>query len=118
LADEARFLTNSDRVKNRQQLEPLLAAIFAKNTTKGWAHVLDAAGVANGPINTIAEAFNDEQCKARGTRQELPHRLAGHAPIIASPMKFSATPIEYRRSAPTLGEHNQEILASLTKDTK
>ncbi len=113
LADNPRFVKNSDRVKNRSVLEPLLAAIFAKLSTKKWTEVLEAAGVANGPINTIAEAFQEEQTKARGTLQQLAHPLAGSAPIIASPMRFSATPIEYRNSAPLLGEHTEEVLASL-----
>jgi crotonobetainyl-CoA:carnitine CoA-transferase CaiB-like acyl-CoA transferase len=113
LADDPRFAKNSDRVKNRDQLEPLLAAIFMKQSTKAWSEVLEVAGVANGPINTIDEAFEEEQSKARGTLQQLPHPLAGSAPIIASPMKFSATPIEYRQSAPLLGQHNDEILKSL-----
>jgi crotonobetainyl-CoA:carnitine CoA-transferase CaiB-like acyl-CoA transferase len=115
LADDARFVKNSDRVKNRSVIEPLLAAIFMQKTTKAWSDLLEAAGVANGPINTIAEAFSEEQTKARGTLQRLPHSLAGTAPIIASPMKFSATPIEYRHSAPLLGEHNEEILSGLKR---
>jgi crotonobetainyl-CoA:carnitine CoA-transferase CaiB-like acyl-CoA transferase len=113
LADDPRFVKNSDRVKNRSELEPLLAAVFSKLGTKAWSEVLEAAGVANGPINTIAEAFEEEQSKARGTLQQLPHPLAGSAPMIASPMKFSATPIEYKSSAPLLGEHTEEILAAL-----
>jgi crotonobetainyl-CoA:carnitine CoA-transferase CaiB-like acyl-CoA transferase len=113
LADEPRFTKNSDRVNNRSQLEPLLAAVFAKRTTKVWSQVLEAAGVANGPINDMTQAFADEQVIARGTVQSLPHPLAGLAPAIASPMKFSATPIQYTRSAPLLGEHNEEILASI-----
>ena len=113
LADDARFAKNSDRVNNRTQLEPLLAAVFAKQSTKVWSQVLEAAGVANGPINDIAQAFADEQVIARGTVQLLPHPLAGSAPAIASPMKFSATPIQYTHSAPLLGEHNQEILANI-----
>ena len=112
-AEDSRFLKNSDRVKNRAELEPLLAKVFAARSTKSWSEVLEAAGVANGPINDIAQAFEEEQAKARGTLMHLPHPLAGVAPIIASPMKFSGTPIEYRGSAPLLGQHSAEILASI-----
>lgn len=113
LSADIRFLKNSDRVKNRTLLEPLLAAVFAKRTTRTWTEVLEAAGVANGPINTIAQAFEEEQTKARHTLQKLPHPLAGSAPAIASPMKFSVTAIEYQQSAPLLGQHNDEILARI-----
>ena len=115
LSADIRFLKNSDRVKNRTLLEPLLAAVFARRTTKAWTEILEGAGVANGPINTIAEAFEEEQTKARQTLQQLPHPLAGTAPMIASPMKFSVTQIEYKQSAPLLGQHNNEILARIGK---
>ena len=113
ISADPRFIKNSDRVRNRIQIEPLLAAVFAKRTTKDWSQILEAAGVANGPINDMAQAFADEQSVARGTVQTLPHPLAGQAPVIASPMRFSATPIEYSQSAPLLGQHNDEILATL-----
>jgi crotonobetainyl-CoA:carnitine CoA-transferase CaiB-like acyl-CoA transferase len=113
LAEDARFIKNSDRVNNRELLEPLLAAIFAQKTTKVWTQILEAAGVAVGPINTIAQAFEEEQTKARQTLQSLPHPLAGTAPAIASPMKFSVTQVEYKNSAPLLGQHTDEIMASI-----
>ena len=113
ISADPRFIMNSDRVRHRTQIEPLLAAVFAKRTTKDWSQILEAAGVANGPINDMAQAFADEQSVARGTVQTLPHPLAGQAPVIASPMRFSATPIEYGQSAPLLGQHNDEILATL-----
>jgi crotonobetainyl-CoA:carnitine CoA-transferase CaiB-like acyl-CoA transferase len=113
IAEDARFLKNSDRVKNRELLEPLLAAIFAQKTTKVWTQILEAAGVAVGPINTIAQAFEEEQTIARQTLQSLPHPLAGAAPAIASPMKFSVTQVEYTNSAPLLGQHTDEIMARI-----
>jgi crotonobetainyl-CoA:carnitine CoA-transferase CaiB-like acyl-CoA transferase len=117
LSSDARFLKNSDRVNNRSQLDALLGAVFAQKTTKDWSDILEAAGVANGPINNVEQAFAEEQTKARNTLQQLPHPLAGTAPIIASPMRFSATPVEYRASAPLLGQHNEEILASVKTPT-
>jgi crotonobetainyl-CoA:carnitine CoA-transferase CaiB-like acyl-CoA transferase len=117
LSSDARFFKNSDRVNNRSQLDALLGAVFAQKTTKDWSDILEAAGVANGPINNVEQAFAEEQTKARNTLQQLPHPLAGTAPIIASPMRFSATPVEYRASAPLLGQHNEEILASVKTST-
>jgi crotonobetainyl-CoA:carnitine CoA-transferase CaiB-like acyl-CoA transferase len=113
VSEEARFLKNSDRVKNRAELEPILAAVFAKKTTKVWTEILEGAGVAVGPINTVTQAFEEEQTKARGTLLSLNHPLAGTAPAIASPMKFSLTPVEYKNSAPLLGADKYEILAKI-----
>jgi crotonobetainyl-CoA:carnitine CoA-transferase CaiB-like acyl-CoA transferase len=113
LANDSRFNKNALRVQNRDQLVPLLNAVFAKKTTAEWVDILEKAGVPNGPINNIAQAFEEPQTIARGTRIDLPHPKGGKAPLIASPMKFSATQIEYKAAPPTLGQHAEEILTGL-----
>jgi crotonobetainyl-CoA:carnitine CoA-transferase CaiB-like acyl-CoA transferase len=113
LSSDERFNKNALRVQNRKVLEPILKALFAKKTTKEWVAILEEAGVPNGPINNIAQAFAEEQTIARGTRFELPHPKGGNAPLIASPMKFSATPLKHEVPPPTLGQHSEDILASL-----
>ncbi len=110
LAEDARFATNGKRVENREELTRLLAAIFAKRTKKEWVALLDAAGVPNGPINDIAQVFDEPQVKARGVRIEVEHPVAGKVPMVASPMRFSGTPLELRTPPPLLGEHTDEIL--------
>ena len=111
LAKDERFAKNAGRVQNREVLEPLLRQVFAQRSTKQWVALLEASGVPNGPINSIAEAFAEEQVQARGVKIALPHPLAGTAPLIASPMKFSATPVRQDMAPPTLGQHTAEILA-------
>ena len=111
LKTDTRFVTNSARVTNRAALTPILAGVMARKTTQEWVAQLDAAGVPCGPINTIVEVFDDPQVKARGTRIEMQHATGGKAPLVASPMKFSGTPIEYRVPPPMLGQHTEEILA-------
>ncbi|HEY4374768.1 MAG TPA: CaiB/BaiF CoA-transferase family protein [Burkholderiales bacterium] len=113
LAGDARFNKNALRVQNRDTLVPLLDAVFAGKTTAQWVDILEKAGVPNGPINNIAQAFEEPQTIARGTRIDLPHPKGGKAPLIGSPMKFSATPIEYEGAPPTLGQHAEAILAGL-----
>ncbi len=110
LAADARFATNGKRVENREELTRLLAAIFAKRTKKEWVALLDAAGVPNGPINDIAQVFDEPQVKARGVRIEVQHPVAGKVPMVASPMRFSGTPLEHKTPPPLLGEHTDEIL--------
>ena len=83
-----------------------------KRTTREWVGILDEGGVPCGPINTIKDVFADPQVKARGTRVELAHPTGGKAPLVASPMKFSGTPIEYAVPPPMLGQHTDEILST------
>jgi crotonobetainyl-CoA:carnitine CoA-transferase CaiB-like acyl-CoA transferase len=113
LAQDARFATNAQRVKNREEITRLLNEVFAQRTTHDWVALLDAAGVANGPINTVAQVFEEPQAKARGLRLELDHASAGKVSLVANPMRFSATPIEYRLAPPVLGQHTDEILREM-----
>lgn len=113
LATDARFATNGKRVENRAELTRLLQAEFSKRTTREWVEALEAAGVPNGPINNVAQVFEEPQVKARGIRVEMDHPVAGRLPTVASPMRFSATPVEYRLAPPLLGQHTEEVLRGL-----
>ena len=53
----------------------------------------------NGPINDVAQVFEEPQVKARGVRVELEHPVAGKLPTVASPMRFSGTPLEHKLRA-------------------
>jgi len=113
LAQDARFATNGKRVENRAELTRLIQKTFGKRTMAQWVAVLEAAGVPNGPINNLAQVFEEPQVKARGIRFELDHARAGKLPMVASPMRFSDTPLEYRLAPPLLGEHTEEVLGGL-----
>jgi len=115
LAGDARFAGNGKRVENRAELTRLLQAVFARRSTREWVEILEAAGVPNGPINDVAQVFEEPQVKARGIKVELDHPVAGRLPTVASPMRFSATPVEYQLAPPVLGQHTEEILRGLLK---
>jgi formyl-CoA transferase len=113
LAADARFATNGKRVENRAELTRLLDEVMRKRTTREWVDALEAAGVPNGPINNIAQVFEEPQAVARGLRFELPHATAGRVALTRSPMRFSATPLEHRLPPPLLGEHTAQVLGAL-----
>ncbi|MBK5105234.1 MAG: CoA transferase [Burkholderiales bacterium] len=113
LADDPRFAGNGKRVENRTELTRLLQAMFSKRSTKEWVELLEAAGVPNGPINDVAQVFEEPQVQARGIKVELDHPVAGRLPTVASPMRFSATPVEHKLAPPVLGQHTEEILRGL-----
>jgi crotonobetainyl-CoA:carnitine CoA-transferase CaiB-like acyl-CoA transferase len=113
LAEDPRFATNGKRVENRVELTRVLVEVFRQRSTREWVVLLDGAGVPNGPINDIAQVFEEPQVKARGIRIELEHANGAKLPMVASPMRFSDTPLEYRLAPPLLGEHTEEVLRGL-----
>jgi formyl-CoA transferase len=113
LANDPLYSTNAERVRNRVEISKLLDDVFAKRTTRDWVKLLDDAGVPNGPINTIPQVFEEPQVQARGLRIELPHAVAGKVSLVASPMRFSATPIRHEMPPPALGQHSDEILRGI-----
>ncbi|AXM97203.1 CaiB/BaiF CoA transferase family protein [Pseudomonas plecoglossicida] len=112
-ADDPRFATNKQRVANRAELIPLIRQATVFKTTAEWVQQLEAAGVPCGPINDLAQMFQDPQVLARGLAVSLPHALAGSVPQVASPIRLSETPVEYRHAPPLLGEHTEVVLADV-----
>ncbi|MEC4241799.1 CaiB/BaiF CoA transferase family protein [Pseudomonas sp. DSV-1] len=110
LGGDPRFATNKLRVANRAELVPLIRQLTVFKTTAEWVAQLEAVGVPCGPINDLAQVFADPQVRARGLAMQLPHALAGLVPQVASPIRLSETPVEYRNAPPLLGEHTQQVL--------
>jgi crotonobetainyl-CoA:carnitine CoA-transferase CaiB-like acyl-CoA transferase len=108
LADDPRFGRNQDRTANREELRPLLVERLATRTKKEWFEELLAAGVACGPINSIAEgvAFAEEL----GLDPVVNVGQGDKAvPSIRNPITFSSTPARYELPPPELDEHGAEI---------
>src|ERR1043165_9716350 len=102
-ATDARLATNSNRVKNRHTLIPMLEDIFRTRAGAEWLMRLDAAGVPAAPIENVAQVAASAQTAALGILQKAPDldmRLAG------PPLTTHGVRPPYRVSAPALGEHN------------
>ncbi len=113
LADDPRFIANQDRVHNRDVLVPLLQAKMLQRDKADWLQLLEAAQVPVGPINTVAEVFDEPQIRARDMQVTVPHGQNPDLQLVGNPIKLSRTPVEYRRPPPTLGEHTESVLAAL-----
>ncbi|MCL4759781.1 MAG: CoA transferase [Rhodocyclaceae bacterium] len=110
LAADPRFATNKARVRHRDTLIPLLNKLTIARSTARWIADLEAVGVPCGPINTLADVFSDPQVQHRGMKVEMRHPQVGPVPQVASPIRLSDTPVEYRHPPPLLGEHTREVL--------
>jgi crotonobetainyl-CoA:carnitine CoA-transferase CaiB-like acyl-CoA transferase len=116
LASDPRFARNADRVRHRDTLVPLLARRMKTRAKHDWLGALEAAHVPCGAINDLAEVFADPQVAARGMVAAMPHPLSDNLRLVASPLKLSETPVQYRRAPPLLGEHTDEVLHELGLD--
>jgi crotonobetainyl-CoA:carnitine CoA-transferase CaiB-like acyl-CoA transferase len=113
LADDRRFATAPDRVRNRDALVPLVKAVIKQRSRNEWLKRLDASGVPCGAIRTVAEVCDGEVLRARGMIAEMPHLGAGNVKGIKSAIHLSEAAIDTYNAPPKLGEHTHEVLTEL-----
>ena len=107
---DPRFVRNQDRVRHRDVLIALLATAFMAHDKSFWLPLLEAAKVPCGPINNLAEVFEDPHIRQRGMVQHWQHPLKADLSLVASPIKMSETPVRQDLPPPMLGQHTQEVL--------
>jgi len=115
LADNPDFASNDKRIRNRTELMPRIKSITEKKPIQYWIDGLIDAGVPCSPVNTLDRVFEDPQIKARKMRIEMDHPISEgvKVPLVASPIKMSATPPSHRLPPPMLGQHTEEVLRAL-----
>jgi crotonobetainyl-CoA:carnitine CoA-transferase CaiB-like acyl-CoA transferase len=113
LAGDPRFATNAARVHNRGEVTALLQEALLQQPVLHWTDRLSRAGVPCGPVNDVAQVFADPQVRHRGLRVEVEHPVSGTLPLLASPLRLSETPVDYRLPPPLLGEHTGAVLSQL-----
>jgi crotonobetainyl-CoA:carnitine CoA-transferase CaiB-like acyl-CoA transferase len=118
LLQDERFATTSARIAHREEILPVLAAILRTRTRDEWLTVLDAHDVPAGPYNEMPEVFADPQIQHRGMLIEVDDPASGQLPMLANPIRFTATPVEGYAPPPALGEHTAEVLTALAGVTE
>ncbi|WP_205853817.1 CaiB/BaiF CoA transferase family protein [Phenylobacterium deserti] len=115
LADDPRFVKNSDRVANHKALIAELAPTFLTRTVDEWVEALLAAGIPSGPINDYEQAVNSDHVAARNMVQDIPHPVEGTFKALGFPVKLTGTPQQVRYPPPLLNEHGQQIRQELVE---
>ncbi len=115
-ADDPRFALASDRLTHRRAMDEILEAALAKKPAAEWVELLNAAGVACGPIYTVDRVFADPQVAQAGLVHELSHPVWGLHRVLGLPVRLDRTPARVRTAAPVPGAHTREILAELGYD--
>jgi len=110
LPADPRFVTNQDRIRHRAELNAILDPVFMSRPKQHWIDALAEVGVPCGPVNELEEVFADRQVRERQMVIHLPHPARAAMPMLANPIRFSDTPVQYRMRPPDLGQHTGEVL--------
>ena len=115
LVDDPRFATNAARLDHRHELIALLSERLGHLKRDWLIDGMEAAGVPGGPINRLDDVFASDQVEARQMKISMPHPQAasGKVDLIGNPVKFSKTPVTYRRSPPLCGADTEAVLSEL-----
>jgi crotonobetainyl-CoA:carnitine CoA-transferase CaiB-like acyl-CoA transferase len=116
LADDPRFRTNRDRMRNRAELRAVLEQELATDGSEAWAGRMRTHKVPVGVIRTVEEAFQSRKMIERGIAGVITHPTAGTVPDMACPLRLAGTPVVAAVAAPTLGQHTSEVLHMLGYD--
>lgn len=112
LAADERFATNAARVRNRDELLPVLREIFLSRPPDDWVAALEAAGVPVGKIRGVLEALR----AAAPATVQVTHPSAGELELAAPPFAFESAGLRGAEPPPLLGQHTREVLAELGID--
>ncbi|MCJ0761614.1 CaiB/BaiF CoA transferase family protein [Variovorax terrae] len=110
---DERFALNAQRVRNISILAPLLRERLLTWKRETLIQALDTAGVPCGPINSVAEVFQDAQVLSRELLRKVPHPCGVDVPQVANPMRFGGAALSMPAAPPQLGAHSEAILAEL-----
>jgi crotonobetainyl-CoA:carnitine CoA-transferase CaiB-like acyl-CoA transferase len=110
LRADPRFASRPARQRHYDELRALLAEVFATAPRAVWLERLLAHDVPCGPLNTLAEAFEDPQVRHLGMVTETRHPQLGSVRLTANPVTLSATPPQLAAPPPALGEHTEAVL--------
>ena len=108
---DPRFSTVSSRRTNKAELNQLIEARLHDDTSENWVIRLNAVGVPCGPVNTVAEVFDDPQVKYLEMAKPVEHPISGHIEILKNATNIEGVSSDIRMPSPLKGEHSRELLS-------
>lgn len=113
IANDARFMTNADRVRHRSVLDQIVADEIARRTVSELRALLDRHEVGWSPIQSIAEVFADPHFQARNSIVSVEDSELGPIKMQNVVPRFSRTSGRVASAGPALGQHNSEVYRDL-----
>ncbi|MCB1476670.1 MAG: CoA transferase [Rhodobiaceae bacterium] len=110
IAEEPALQEGAGRLDQRERIYAILNEAFSKDTRANWLKRLAAANIPAGAVNELPDALDGDIIASRGMISHIPHPQAGTVPNIALPLYFGETPVVKPTAAPTLGQHNEEVV--------
>lgn len=118
VADDPRFATNSNRVRNREAVAAILEPAFRSNSSAHWIARMRAAKVPCGQVRSVGEAVMSPEAQAREMVRTVEHATVGPVRVVGSPIRMSRTPVVEPTAPPALGQHTDEVLAALNSRSR
>jgi crotonobetainyl-CoA:carnitine CoA-transferase CaiB-like acyl-CoA transferase len=112
-AEDPRFATNPERVRNRDVVDQMVGEVIGGKTRAEWAQIFGEAGIPSGPINRVSEALASPQTMAREMVLEMDHPMVGSFRVLGLPIEMSETPASVRLEPPLLGADTDDVLGEL-----
>jgi len=116
LSSRPGFETLEGQFEHRPELQAIFAERFAQNTSAHWVTRLEEQDILCAPVRSLEEALADPQTTVNRMVVEMEHAKGGTVKVLDSPIRMSGTPNAIRHRAPSLGEHNAEVLRELGYD--
>jgi formyl-CoA transferase len=113
IANDERFKHNDGRAAASDELDEILGGWAASVSLSQALDILERASVPASGINSVAEVFEDEQFKARGSIEHYELKSGLDLYMPAAVPRLTKTPGSTQWLGPKLGEHNKEILEAL-----
>jgi len=110
---DPKYVTNAQRVANRDELESAIEKVTEEKMTAEWLEIFKGSGMPYAAVNDIQDTLNHSHVQARNMVVELEHEFCGPIKMVNTPVKYSESKPSIRTPPPMLGQHTDEVLKEI-----